>query len=176
MLVVVLHFVVVSSFSFLIFILLFSHCFSTSSFTLHQGHQCKTPFYTFSPGHRRLICDTLICSTILFLPRVLRPWVGIFYPQAFFTLHSFTNILTYVYQRFPGSQQFFLEVCRASYWSSKHRPSPSVCLIYSNPQTSYSEQFSFKFYHTLASIACGESLIYLLLICFKLFLLVQSHM
>ena len=29
----------------------------------------------------------------------------------------------------------FLESCRASYWSSKHRPGPSVCLIYSNPQS-----------------------------------------
>ena len=29
---------------------------------------------------------------------------------------------------------YFLESCRASYWSSKHRPSPSACLIHSNPQ------------------------------------------
>ena len=40
-----------------------------------------------------------------------------------------------VYQGLPGSRQFFLEVCRASYWSSKHRPGPSVCLIHSNPQS-----------------------------------------
>ena len=32
-----------------------------------------TPFYTFSPAHRRVIRDTFICSTILFLPRALRP-------------------------------------------------------------------------------------------------------
>ena len=87
---------------------------------------------------------------------------------AFFTLHSFTDILTCIYQGFPRSRQFFLEICRASYWSSKHRTGPSVCLIHSNPQTSYSERFSFKSYHTLAWIAYGESLIYLLLTRFEL--------
>ena len=42
---------------------------------------------------------------------------GRFYPQAFFTLRYFTNIFdsTCVYEGFPGSWQFFLEVCRASY-------------------------------------------------------------
>ena len=95
---------------------------------------------------------------------------------AFFTLCSFTNILTYVYQGFPGSRQFFLEVWRTSYRFSKHKPSPSLCLIHSNQQSSYSERFSFKLYHILSWIACGGSLIYLLLTRFELFLLVQSHM
>ena len=128
-----------------------------------------TLFYTFRAAHCRFIRDTFICSTIPFLPRVLRPWVCIFYPQAFFTLHFFTNILNCVYQCFPGSRQFFLEVWRASCWSFRHRPGPSVCLIHSNLQSSYSEQFSFKFYHKLAWITCGSSLIYLLLTRFKLF-------
>ena len=53
---------------------------------------------------------------------------------AFFTLCSFTDIFdsTCIYQGLPGSRQFFLEVFRASYWSSKHKPGSSVCLIYSN--------------------------------------------
>ena len=34
-----------------------------------------------------------------------------------------------------GVSSSFLESCRASYWSSKHRPGPSVCLIHSNPQS-----------------------------------------
>ena len=34
-----------------------------------------------------------------------------------------------------GASSYFLESCRASYWSSKHRPGPSVCLIHSNPQS-----------------------------------------
>ena len=54
---------------------------------------------------------------------------GIFYPQVFFTLRSFpTFSTTCFYQGFPGSWQFFLEGCRASHWSLKHRPGPSVCL------------------------------------------------
>ena len=47
------------------------------------------------------------------LPRALRFWVGIFYPQAFFTLCSFPTFLahsqhfgtTCFYQSFTGSQQ-----------------------------------------------------------------------
>ena len=133
---------------FFIFVVLHSHflfdVIPHPSVDYHQGFY--TPFYTFCPGHRRVICDTFIFNhSFIFLPRELQSWVGIFYPQAFLTLCSFTDILTCVYQGFPGSRQFFLEVCTASYWSSKHRPGPSVCLIHSNPQTSYSERFSFKF-------------------------------
>ena len=109
-------------------------------------------FYTFSPDHRRVIRDIFKHSIILF-----------FTLWRFFTLRSFTDILTCVYQGFPGSRQFFLEVCRASYWSSNYRPGPS-----------YSKQFGFKFYHILSWIACGESLIYLLLTHFELLSLVQS--
>ena len=103
---------------------------------------------------------------------------GHFLPTGVFYLTLLPKIFgtTCFYQGLPGSQQFFLEVCRVSYWSLKHRPGPSVCLIHSNPQSSYSERFIFKFYQILAWIACGESLIYLLLTRFDLFLLVQSHM
>ena len=71
------------------------------------------PFYTFSPTHHRVIRDTFIFnfSNIFFsdILRSLAIW-------CFFPLCSFTNIFdsTYVYQGFPGSRQFFLEVCRAS--------------------------------------------------------------
>ena len=34
-----------------------------------------------------------------------------------------------------GAGSYFLESCRASYQSSKHRSVPSVCLIHSNPQS-----------------------------------------
>ena len=67
------------------------------------------------------------------LPQALRFWVGSFYTQAFFTLCSFTEILTNIYQGFPGTQQFFLDVCRALYWSWNHGTGLSVCLIHSNP-------------------------------------------
>ena len=45
-----------------------------------------TPFYTFSPAHRRAIRDTFILTFLgfSFLPRVLRFWVSVFYPRAFF--------------------------------------------------------------------------------------------
>ena len=85
------------------------------------------------------------------LPRVLRFWVGIFYPQAFFTLHSFMT-----FWHIPdilaqpafikvslGASSYFLESCRASYWSLKHRPGPSVCLIHSNPQSFIHLKFVF---------------------------------
>ena len=85
------------------------------------------------------------------LPRVLRFWVGIFYPQAFFTLHSFMT-----FWHIPdilaqpafikvslGAGSYFLESCRASYWSLKHRPGPSVCLIHSNPQSFIHLKFVF---------------------------------
>ena len=42
---------------------------------------------------------------------------------------------TCFYQGFHGSQQLFFQICRASYWSPKHRPGPSVYLIHSNPQS-----------------------------------------
>ena len=99
---------------------------------------------------------------------------------AFFTHSRFYLMLlhrhfTCVYQDFPGSRQFYLEVCWDSYWSSKHWRGPSVCLIHSNPQFSYSQRFDFKFYQTLSWITCGKSLVYLLLTRFELFSLVQTY-
>ena len=89
------------------------------------------PFYTFSSAHSRVIRDTCIFNHWeIFLPLALRVWVGVFYPQAFFTLRSFTKIfdLTCIYQGLPMSQQFFFEGCRASRWGLKHRSGPIVCL------------------------------------------------
>ena len=44
-----------------------------------------------------------------------------------------------------GAASYFLESCKASYWSSKHRPGPSVCLIHSNSQSII--HLSFVFMH-----------------------------
>ena len=109
-----------------------SHCFSKSSLTLSWTIiGVFTPHFIFSV---RPIAEWFARNFHLFnhsiLPRALRPWVAILYPQAFFTLCSFTDILTSVCQGFPWSRQFFLKVCRTSYWSWKHRPGPSVCLIH----------------------------------------------
>ena len=67
-----------------------SHCFLTSSLTLLWTiARFLHPFCTFSPAHRRVICDTFIFNhSVIFLPRALRFWVGVFYPKAFFTLRS----------------------------------------------------------------------------------------
>ena len=175
MLVVVVHFIFDLHFTFVS-----SFCFHFTSFTFsfrrHPSPFCglSLGFYTHFMLSAQPIAEwfaTLSFSTILLisLPQALRPGVGIFYPLAFFNLCSFNSILTCVYQSFPGSRQFFLEVCRASYWSSKHRPGPSVCLIHSIPQSSYSEWFSFEFYHISSWIACGKSLIHLFLTRFELF-------
>ena len=124
---------------------------------------------------------TFDCLCFFSSIQALRFWLGIFYPQASFTLRSFPNIFdsTCVYQSLPGSRQFSLEVCRASSWSSKHKPGPSVYLIfcyliYSNPQPWYSEEFFFEFYQILPWITCGKSVVYLLLTRFEFFSLVES--
>ena len=133
--------VVVHSLLFLwCWLLFFIHCFSTSSLTLPWAiARFLYPFYTFSPAYRRVIRDTSILTFPSSSFTVLSPafwlWVGIFYPQVFFILCSFPTFspTTCSYQGFRGNQQFFLEVCRASCWSSKYRPGPSDCLIHSNP-------------------------------------------
>ena len=87
----ILHFVVV-----LHLLMFFIHiCFSTSSLTLLWTIAgFLHPFHTFSPAHRRVICDTFMFNHfVIFLPGALQFWVGIFYPQALFILGFFTDIL-----------------------------------------------------------------------------------
>ena len=132
-------------------------CSSTSSLTLSWTIAgFLHPFYTFILPLQSDSWYFHFNFSGIFLLWALWFWVVVFYPQAFLTLCSFTNIFdsTCDYQGLSGSRQFFLEVCRALYWSSKHRTGPSVCLIHSNPQSSYSEQFTFKFYHILSWITC----------------------
>ena len=91
------------------------HCFSTSSLTLPWTiARVLHPFCTFSLAHRKSICNTFIFNhSVIFLPWALRFWVGIFYPQTFFTLCSFPTFLahsrhfgtTCFYQDFTGSRQ-----------------------------------------------------------------------
>ena len=137
-----LHFVAVLHLSFF-FIHIF---FSTSSLTLPWTiARFLDPFCTFSPAHHRVIRDTFILNHfVIFLPWALLFWVGIFYPQTFFTLcPSWHFGTTCFYQGFPGIRQLFLKICRASYWSSKHRPGPSVCLIHNNPHSFIHLKFVF---------------------------------
>ena len=118
-------------------------------------------------------CWGMSALLTILLPRALRFWVGTFHPQAFFALHSFTDILPAFIRTSLGAGSFSLGFPGLH---TDPQDSPSVCLIHSNPQSLYSERFFFNFYHIFAWIACAESLIYLLLTRFKLFSLVQSYM
>ena len=72
----------------------------------------------------------------ILLPQVLLIWESVFYSQVFFTLHSFLLV-----SRTPWGRQFNLKVSRASCWSSKHSPGPTICLNHSNPQWNYVGMF-----------------------------------
>ena len=70
---------------------------------------------------------------------------GHFLPTGIFYLTLLPNILAQpaFIKVSLGAGSYFLESCRASYWSLKHRPSPSVCLIHSNPQSFIHLKFVF---------------------------------
>ena len=140
----VLHFVVVLHSHFLFDVIShlsvdYRRVFTPISYFQPSPSQSDLRHFHFQPFRYLLTASATVLS-------------GHFLPTGVFYLTLLPNIFgtTCFYQGLPGSQQFCLEVCRASYWSSKHRPGPSVCLIYSNPQSSYSERFSFKFYDILA--------------------------
>ena len=57
-----------------------------------------------------------------------------------------------------GAGSYFLESCRTSYWSSKHRPDRSVCLIHSNPQSFIHLKSIFMHVNcNCKSFTCGEN-------------------
>ena len=84
----VFHFVVVLHFYYCLHSLLFNVIPHPSVNYRRFLH----PFYTFISAHHWVICDTLILSEIFF-HSITAFWVGIFYPQVFFTLYSITKIL-----------------------------------------------------------------------------------
>ena len=96
----VFHFVVVSSFDFQ----------ATLPFHHHSTLASQTREASTSS---ELYPDYFWLPFLFHLPRALRFWVGIFYPQAFFTLCSFPTFLahsqhfgtTCFYQGFTGSRQ-----------------------------------------------------------------------
>ena len=129
--------------------------FLTSSLTLPWTiARFFDPFCTFSPVHHKVIRNTFIFfnHSVTFLPRALRFWAEIFYPQPFFALRSFPTFLAHsdilaqaaFIKVSLGAASYFLESCKASYWSSKHRPGLSVCLIHSNSQSFIHLSFVFK--------------------------------
>ena len=67
------------------------------------------------------------------------------FERAFFTLRHFLPCTpSCCFQGFPGSRQFILKVSRASCWSSKHSPSPTICLNHGNPQMIYTGRFHLR--------------------------------
>ena len=121
---------------------------------------CYTPFYTFSPAHCRVIHDTFhfqpFCYLLTASATVLS---GHFLPTGVFYLTLLPSILgtTCFYQGLPGSRQLFFEICRASYWSLKHRPCQSICLIHRNPQSFIHLKFVFIHVNIAKVFTCGEN-------------------
>ena len=111
--------------------------FSTSSLSFPWAFARFTPNLYFQPNpsqndsrhfHFQSFQDLLTASATVLSWR-FSP-TGVFYLTL---LHRHFDSIS-IYQGFPGSRQFFLKVCRASYWSSKHRSGPSVCLIHRTPE------------------------------------------
>ena len=70
---------------------------------------------------------------------------------------NFWHILLLSRLPWEGSRQFFLEICRASYWSLKHRPGASVCLVHSNPHSFICLKFVFIHINIAKVFTCGEN-------------------
>ena len=129
MLVVVFH-------SFLLFILLlFFICCSSSFISRLLYHATGTPPWILRPvkastgaglypGYFWLPFDCFLATLatfdcfFIYRERYGFEWAFFTHPR-FFTLRSFPGIFcsACVYEGLPGSRQFFLEVCRASWWS-----------------------------------------------------------
>ena len=58
-----------------------------------------------------------------------------------------------------GAGSYFFESCRASYWSLKHIPGPSVCLIHSNPQSFIHLSFVYMHINTAENLLMVKTLI-----------------
>ena len=131
-----------------ILLLLFFICrhifFLTLSLTLSWTiARFLDPFCTLSPAHCRVTRDTFIFCLLTASATVLS---GQFLPYA--PSKHFWHILDILAQPafikvVLGAGSYFRESCRASYWSSKHRPSSSVYLIDSNPQSFIHLKFLF---------------------------------
>ena len=145
----VLHFVVV---------LLIAFWHHPSSFRgLSPGFLHPILYFQPSPSqsdsqHFRLFNHSVLAASATALSEHFLP-TGIFYvtllPDIFGT--------TCFYQGFPGSRKLFLEICRASYWSSKQKPAPSVCLIHSNPQSFIHLKFVFIHVNIANIFTCVEN-------------------
>ena len=137
--------VVVSFLSFILWLFFICWC---SSFTL-PFRGLSPSFYTHFILSAQPIAEWF--TTLWFSAILLSSYCGCygfewaFLPTGVFYLTLLPDIFgtTCYYQGIRGRRPFFLEVCRASYWFSKNRPGPSVCLIHSNPQSFLHLKFVF---------------------------------
>ena len=124
------------------------HIFSsTSSLTLPWTiARFLDPFCTFSPAHRRVTRKTFFFQPFRYLLTTSATVLsGHFLPTVISYLMLLPNIWAqsaFIKVSLEASS-YFLEIFRASYWSSKHRPGPPVCLIHSNPQSFIHLKFVF---------------------------------
>ena len=119
--------------------------FSASSLTLPWTiARFLDSFCTFSPAHCRVIRDTFIFQPSRYL---LTASATVLSGHFLLTGVFYLSLLPYILAQPAfikaslGASSYFLESCRTSYWSLKHRPGPSVCLIHSNPQPSINLNF-----------------------------------
>ena len=141
--------------------------FSTSSLTLPWTiARFLDPFCTFSPAHRRVIRDTfifrpfhyLLTASAMVLSGHFLP-TGVFYLTLLPDIFGIPNILAQpaFIKVSLGAGSYFFESCRASYWSSKHTPGPSVSLIHSNPQSFINLKSVFMLVNIGKISTCGEN-------------------
>ena len=154
MLIVDLHFVVVVVVPLSSFVndFHFVDVLSSFDFQAAQTHESLHQLLSSTPNYFWL-------PFLFHLPWALQFWVDIFYPRVFFYLTLLPDIL--VQPAFIkvslGACSYFLESCRASYWSLKQRRGPSVCLIHSNPQSSIHLKSVFMHVNIAKSFTCGEN-------------------
>ena len=136
--------------------------FATSSLTLPWTITgFLNAFYTFSPAHHRVICNTFIFNhSGIFLPLALRFWVDAFCPQAFFTLSSFTNIWHNLLLSRPPWELAVLPWSLQGFITDLRNTDLAHLFVWItvNPQISYSEQFNFKVDHIKEKLLVVNSL------------------
>ena len=143
-------------------LLFFIHYFSTPSLTvLWAIARFLHPFYFFSPAHRREIHNTFISTfpgpSFTVLPRALWFWKGIFYPQAFFTLHSFPHFWHNLLLSRSPWEPVDLPWCLQGFMLILKTQTRSICLFDSQQSTTLIfRKIPFKSYQILLWITCGK--------------------
>ena len=141
-----------SSFHFCIFILLLFFICRFSSFRFQATLPCHRHSTLYSQAHEGLhqlwALPRLLLIAFSFSSTVSAMALsGHFLPTDIFYLTLLHRHFNLRLSKHPWEPEFFLEVCRASYWSLKHRSGPSVCLIHSNPQSFLHPLYKFVFIH-----------------------------